>query len=192
MLESGSRVFSRPGAYCPAQWRLYKGQQASWGLRFLLGIAEAGFFPGVILYLTYWFPARYRARIIGTFSLAIPISVAVGAPLSTLILQLDGAAGLKGWQWLFLIEGLPALLGTFAVLRMLTDRPEQARWLAEEEKAWLRNELTQDAPAAHGHNVSALRQAFTNPAVLTLAFIGSGANGFAGRDDSYRYGYLID
>lgn len=140
-------------------------------LRFLLGVAEAGFFPGVILYLTYWFPARYRARIIAIFSLAIPISIAVGAPLSTLILELDGTLAIKGWQWLFLIEGLPAVLGTVAVLRWLTDRPEEAPWLNAEEKAWLAIELKQDAAAANGHSVSALRQAFTNPAVLMLASV---------------------
>ncbi|WP_322067287.1 MFS transporter, partial [Burkholderia ubonensis] len=150
---------------------LVQGTTSFLVLRFLLGIAEAGFFPGVILYLTYWFPARYRGRIIATFSLAIPISIAVGAPLSTLILQCDGLLGIKGWQWLFLIEGLPAVLGTFAVLRLLTDRPEQARWLETHEKAWLMQALAQDTSAAAGHNVSALRQAFTNPAVLTLALV---------------------
>jgi len=140
-------------------------------LRFLLGVAEAGFFPGVILYLTFWFPANYRARIIATFSLAIPLSIAVGAPLSTALLQLDGALGLKGWQWLFLIEGLPAVIGTFFVLRLLTDRPEQAGWLSPSEKAWLSQKLAADNDGSKGHEVSALRQAFTNPAVLTLAFV---------------------
>jgi len=140
-------------------------------LRFLLGVAEAGFFPGVILYLTFWFPANYRARIIATFSLAIPLSIAVGAPLSTALLQLDGALGLKGWQWLFLIEGLPAVIGTFFVLRLLTDRPEQAGWLSPSEKAWLSQKLAADNDGGKGHEVSALRQAFTNPAVLTLALV---------------------
>src|SRR4051794_8677726 len=78
--------------------------------RFLLGVAEAGFFPGVILYLTYWFPQEYRGRIIAAFMVAIPVSLAVGAPLSTAILMMDGVGGLKGWQWLFLIEGLPTVL----------------------------------------------------------------------------------
>ncbi|HEX3639251.1 MAG TPA: MFS transporter [Paraburkholderia sp.] len=140
-------------------------------LRFLLGVAEAGFFPCVILYLTFWFPARYRARIIATFSLAIPVSIAVGAPLSTLILELDGMLGVKGWQWLFIIEGIPAVLGTFFVLRMLTDRPEEAQWLTTQEKAWLADELNKDIVASNEHNVSALRRAFTDPAVLTLALV---------------------
>lgn len=140
-------------------------------LRFLLGVAEAGFFPGVILYLTFWFPSHYRARIIATFSLAIPLAIAIGAPLSTALLQLDGLLGIKGWQWLFIIEGLPAVIGTFFVLRFLTDRPDQATWLAPEEKYWLINKLAEESKANEGHSVSALKQAFTNPAVLTLAAI---------------------
>ena len=123
------------------------------------------------MYLTFWFPARFRARIIATFSLAIPVSIAIGAPLSTLILELDGMLGLKGWQWLFIMEGIPAVLGTFFVLRMLTDRPQEAAWLSAKEKSWLAEELSKDAPAGNSHNVSALRQAFTNPAVLTLALV---------------------
>jgi ACS family tartrate transporter-like MFS transporter len=149
-------------------------------VRFLLGVAEAGFFPGVILYLTYWFPARYRARIIAAFMLSIPVSIAVGAPLSTWIMQLDGAYGLKGWQWLFIIEGLPAVLGTFAVLKYLTERPETAKWLTAAEKAWLDNELTHDREIAAGvKQTSMLRNVFTNPAILALSFIyfcATGAN----------------
>ncbi|WP_066739179.1 MFS transporter [Cupriavidus sp. D384] len=150
---------------------LVQGPTSFLALRFLLGVAEAGFFPGVILYLTYWFPARYRARIVAIFSLAIPVSIAIGAPLSTLILELDGVLGIKGWQWLFVIEGLPAVIGTFAVLRLLTDRPDQASWLTPEERAWLDSELAKDAGASSAHNVSALRQAFANPAILVLASV---------------------
>jgi ACS family tartrate transporter-like MFS transporter len=150
---------------------LVKGFASFIALRFLLGVAEAGFFPGVILYLTYWFPARYRGRIIAAFMLSIPISAAVGAPLSTVILQLNGVLGLKGWQWLFLIEGLPAVLGTFAVWRLLTDRPDEARWLDDQEKAWLKNELALDSAAASEHKASSLLQAFFSPAVLLLAFV---------------------
>lgn len=149
-------------------------------LRFLLGAAEAGFFPGVVLYLTYWFPARYRARIISAFMLSIPVSIAVGAPLSTWILQLDGAYGLKGWQWLFVIEGLPAVLATFAVLRYLTERPETAKWLTTEEKGWLKRQLASDREIAGAtQQSSSLRAVFTNPAVLALSFVyfcATGAN----------------
>lgn len=149
-------------------------------LRFLLGVAEAGFFPGVILYLSYWFPARYRARIVAAFMLSIPLAIAIGAPLSTWILQLDGWHGLKGWQWLFIIEGLPAVLGTFAVLRYLTERPAVAGWLSANEKAWLEQQLAADREAAAGVKTSStLSQVFRNPAVLALSFIyfcGTGAN----------------
>ncbi|SOZ17452.1 MFS transporter [Cupriavidus taiwanensis] len=150
---------------------LVQGPTSFLVLRFLLGVAEAGFFPGVILYLTYWFPARYRARIVAIFSLAIPVSIAIGAPLSTLILELDGALGIKGWQWLFIIEGLPAVAGTFAVLRWLPDRPALASWLTSEEREWLDRQLALDAGADKAHGVTALRQAFSNPAVLVLASV---------------------
>jgi len=97
-------------------------------LRFLLGVAEAGFFPGMILYLTYWFPAAVRARITGAFMIAIPVSSVIGAPLSTALLDLD-ALDLRGWQWLFILEGLPAVLLGFVVLARLDDRPDRAAWL---------------------------------------------------------------
>ncbi len=92
-------------------------------MRFILGIAEAGLFPGVILYLTYWFPTAYRARIIAAFMVAIPVSLAIGSPISTAILEMGGIAGLKGWQWLFLIEGAPTILLAVIVLMVLPDRP---------------------------------------------------------------------
>jgi ACS family tartrate transporter-like MFS transporter len=149
-------------------------------MRFLLGVAEAGFFPGVVLYLTYWFPARYRARIIAAFMLSIPVSIAVGAPLSTWILGLDGFQGLKGWQWLFIIEGVPAVLATWIVLRYLTDRPEGAKWLTAAEKSWLEGELVADREmAGKVKQTSSLRAVFTNPAILALAFVyfcATGAN----------------
>jgi len=150
---------------------LVQGQTSFLVIRFLLGVAEAGFFPGVVLYLTLWFPARYRARIIATFSLAIPLAIAVGAPLSTTLLQLDGVLGFKGWQWLFVLEGLPAVIGAFFVLRLLTDRPEQARWLSPQEQAWLTQELAKDVAPANHESVHTLRKALMSPALLTLAFI---------------------
>src|SRR5205085_519369 len=98
-------------------------------VRILLGLAEAGFFPGIILYLTYWFPARERARVMALFIAAIPFAGIFGNPLSGAIMQyLDGAAGLKGWQWLFLIEGIPSVLLGLAVLVALKDGPAQATW----------------------------------------------------------------
>src|SRR5262249_6048249 len=110
-------------------------------VRFFLGVCEAGFFPGIILYFTYWFPARYRGRVVGWFMTAIPVSIALGAPISTTLLQLDGVWGLAGWQWLFIGEGLPAVLLGIVVLFSLTDRPADARWLTAAEREWLLAEL---------------------------------------------------
>ena len=98
-------------------------------MRFLLGVAEAGFFPGIILYLTYWYPAEYRARFLAAFAIAVPVSTVIGAPISGLLLGLDGAMGLKGWQWLFIIEGVPSVLLGIVTWFYLTDRPAKADWL---------------------------------------------------------------
>jgi len=126
--------------------------------RLLLGVAEAGFFPGLILYLTHWFPARERARTIALFMTATAMAGVIGAPLSSSLLQLDGAWGLRGWQWLFLIEGLPAILLAPVVLRYLTERPADARWLTDKERAWLAREI--DAEQADtSHAIVTLRAA---------------------------------
>jgi MFS family permease len=105
--------------------------------RFLLGIAEAGFFPGVILFMTYWFPASVRARTVSRFMIATPLAAVIGAPLSGAILSLHGAHGLAGWQWLFLLEGAPAILLGFILPFVLTDRPEHAVWLTNDDRATL-------------------------------------------------------
>jgi len=105
--------------------------------RVLLGIAEAGFFPGMVLYLTYWIPARERARSGALFMMAAPIAVIVGGPVSEVLLALHGSMGLAGWQWLFIIEGLPAVVLGVLALRVLTDRPEHADWLPAEDREWL-------------------------------------------------------
>ncbi|WP_017346007.1 MFS transporter [Pantoea sp. A4] len=110
-------------------------------LRFLLGAAEAGFFPGVVLYLTWWIPARYRARIIASFMVAIPLANFIGSPLSGLILTLDGALGLRGWHLLFILEGLPAVLLGITAYFVLSNRPHEARWLKPDQKAWLEQTL---------------------------------------------------
>src|SRR6185295_9339323 len=121
-----------------------KGEWSFFSLRVLLGIAEAGFFPGIIFFLTLWFPAVYRARIIGYFMAAIPLSTVIGAPVSGLLLNLHGLGGLKGWQWLFLIEAIPALLLSVVVFFYLTDRPADATWLAPDEREWLVARLDQE------------------------------------------------
>src|SRR3954463_2461001 len=110
-------------------------------LRVLLGAAEAGFFPGIIFYLTLWFPAEYRARIVGYFMAAIPLSTVIGAPISGLLLYLHGGLGLAGWQWLFIIEALPSIILSVVVFFYLTDRPAEAAWLEPEERSWLDRRL---------------------------------------------------
>jgi ACS family tartrate transporter-like MFS transporter len=127
-------------------------------LRFLLGAAEAGFFPGVILYLTQWFPQRERARAVGLFMTATAMAGVIGAPISSALLRLDGAWGLQGWQWLFLIEGLPAILLVPVVLFYMTDRPADAKWLSADERAWLMREMEAEQ-AESGQAIVTLRAA---------------------------------
>src|SRR4051795_10369959 len=109
-------------------------------LRFLLGIAEAGFFPGIIFYLTLWFPSVYRARVVAMFMLAIPFSSIIGAPISGALLNVSGA-GLDGWQWLFILEALPSFLMALGVVFYLTDRPALATWLPADERGWVEERL---------------------------------------------------
>jgi ACS family tartrate transporter-like MFS transporter len=139
-------------------------------LRFSLGVAEAGFFPGIILYLTFWFPKEYRARFTATFMMAIPFSSVFGAPLSGLILGLDGLHGLKGWQWLFLIEGLPACLLAFAVLKFLPDGPKDASFLSDAEKKIIATRLAAEKTSAP----SSLWPGLYDPRVLLLGLVGTG------------------
>src|SRR5882762_7294373 len=128
-------------------------------LRFLLGVAEAGFFPGIILYLTYWYPAEYRARFIAAFAIAVPVSTVIGAPISGLLLGLDGGMGLKGWQWLFIIEGVPSVLLGIVTWFYLTDKPEKAAWLTSEQKAWLKAKLDAEVTAKQAVNHLTLGEA---------------------------------
>jgi MFS transporter, ACS family, tartrate transporter len=123
-------------------------------LRFVLGAAEAGFFPGLILYLTHWFPARERARAIALFMTATAMAGVIGAPISSAILQLDGFGGLHGWQWLFIIEGLPAVLLAPVVWRRLTERPADAAWLNADERQWLTAEMAKDQAQTNNVHVS--------------------------------------
>jgi MFS family permease len=128
---------------------LVTGPLSFYMLRFLLGVAEAGLFPGVILYLTYWLPRRFRARYLGLFALGIPLSSVIGAPASGLIMDTtNGLMGLKGWQWLFILEALPAVVLGVWVLAALADRPASARWLTDAERAWLRAEFEREAATA--------------------------------------------
>jgi ACS family tartrate transporter-like MFS transporter len=137
-------------------------------IRFLLGVAEAGFFPGIIFYLTYWYPARERAKAYAWFLAAIPICGVVGGPISGALLGLDGYLGLQGWQWLFLLEGIPSVLVGLAVLWLLPDRPRDARWLPPAERSWLEATLEEEGShAIAGHGVSFLK-ALRNPMVWLL------------------------
>lgn len=139
-----------------------------YALRFLLGVAEAGFFPGMILYLTYWFPARERARALALFITSTAMSGIIGGPLSGLLLSLDGVAGLKGWQWLFLVEGLPATILGLVVLRILPNGPKDATWLNANEKSWLLAQLSAERSAKEAKQHFTLREALTSPRVLRL------------------------
>lgn len=113
---------------------LVQGPTSFYILRFLLGIAEAGFFPGIAFYLSIWFPAEYRARILAWFLVAIPVSSVIGGPLASALMQMDGVLGLAGWKWLFLVEGAPAILIGLMLLRLMTDRPQDANWLSADER----------------------------------------------------------
>ena len=147
------------------------GPRSFYVMRVLLGIAEAGFFPGAVLYLTYWVPAAERARAGALFMAASPIAVIVGAPVSETLLALDGRLGLKGWQWLFLAEGLPAVLLGAVALAYLTDRPEQATWLPAEERDALSARMARERAArSPGPHASNLRGALTGR-VWLLSFI---------------------
>jgi len=150
---------------------LVSGPISFYVLRFLLGVAEAGFFPGMILYLTYWFPARERAKAVALFMTAIPIAGVVGSPLSGLLLTLDGLGGLAGWQVMFLAEGIPAVLLGFVVLLYLPNGPNDASWLNPEGRDWLRGALERENRIKSDHGEYTTRQALTNSKVWLLAAV---------------------
>jgi ACS family tartrate transporter-like MFS transporter len=148
-----------------------EGPMSFYTLRFLLGVAEAGFLPGIIYYLGTWYPAAERARAVSWFMLAIPLSTVIGAPLAGLLLQLDGWHGLQGWQWLFLLEGLPAIVLGFVVLGYLTDTPEKAAWLAPDERRWLAERIASEHRAAHERYGVGVSAALVHPTVWLLGLI---------------------
>ena len=122
---------------------LVNGETTYYIIRFLLGAAEAGFFPAILFYLTLWFPAAQRVTVLGIFILAQPVSNALGAPVSGLLLQMDGIMGLQGWQWLYIIEGIPAILLGLLTPILMTDRPRDAKWLNTDEREWLATTMEQ-------------------------------------------------
>jgi MFS transporter, ACS family, tartrate transporter len=150
---------------------LVGGARSFYAVRVLLGIAESGFFPGIIFYLTLWFPAIYRARMIGYFMAAIPLSTVIGAPVSGLLLGLDGFMGMKGWQWLFITEAVPSLILSLVVFFYLTDRPSDASWLAADERRWLVSRLDQERRQRETARNYSVTQALLNPKVLALSLV---------------------
>jgi ACS family tartrate transporter-like MFS transporter len=138
-------------------------------VRFLLGVCEAGFFPGLLLYFTYWFPSRHHARIVSGFMIGLPIAVALGAPVSTALLGLDGLFGLRGWQVMYIAEAIPTVLLGILTLFLLTDRPEQAKFLSAEECDWLTETLAAERKAKEAVRTFTLWQAMRDVKVLLLS-----------------------
>jgi MFS transporter, ACS family, tartrate transporter len=138
-----------------------------YGMRLLLGAAEAGFFPGIIFYLSQWFPLPVRSRAVSRFYIAFPLSTTVMGALAGILLHLGGRMRLAGWQWLLLAEGMPAVLLSVAYLVGLPDGPEQAKWLSEAERAWVLREIREEG-AKHAHRTDEIRRAFRDPRVWML------------------------
>ena len=148
------------------------GEYSFYTLRVLLGAAEAGFFPGIIYYLPLWFPGVYRARVTGLFMACIPLSAALGSPLSTSLLYLDGILGLRGWQWLFLLEGIPSILLGVTTFFYLTERPRYATgWLAQDERDWLDGRITAEHDRKQAELSLGMWQTLINPRVLVLSVV---------------------
>jgi ACS family tartrate transporter-like MFS transporter len=149
---------------------LVRGMWSFYALRFLLGIGEAGFFPGVIFLIVLWFPARHQTRLMALFSAGIPLSSVIGGPLSSALLGLNGVLGVPGWQWLFLAEGIPAVLVGLALYLWLPDAPSQASWLTAAQKAWLAQTLAADPHRPKPARLGQTLRAFLDPDVAALAW----------------------
>ncbi len=165
-------ILSAATAFATGPWSFFT-------IRVLLGVAEAGLFPGMLLYFHRWFPQRHRARVVAGFLIGIPLSTAIGAPLSTAFLQLDGIWGLHGWQWVFLGEGVPTALIGVSVWFFLTERPSVATWLLPEERAWLVAEIEKERREIESVHTHTILSAMVNPRVwvLTVVFAGIGMAG---------------
>ena len=138
-------------------------------VRFFLGVAEAGLFPGIVLFMTYWFPERHRARIMAYFTLALPLAVAAGAPMSTALLELNGVWGLAGWKWMYIAEAAPTVVIGIAILFYVTDRPAEAHWLAPAERAWLGDTIDAERRRIEARRKISIWRSFWDPKVLLLA-----------------------
>jgi len=179
-----ARIMLTWGLVAALTGMIHTASQFYWA-RFLLGVAEAGFFPGVIVYLTHWYRDQDRARAIGTFMSAIPLSQVLGAPISGLLLKVHWL-GYSGWRWLLILEGAPAVLLGVATLFYLTDRPEDARWLADDERAWITDELQREKQAKQqGSRLSAFRALFHRDVLLlTMVY-------FLGATSQYGFGLWL-
>jgi len=154
-----------------------RGPVSFCALRFLLGLAEAGFFPGIILYLSYWFPSSHRSAVTAMFMAAAPAAGVIGSPVSGALMQLNGLLGLRGWQWLFLVEGLPALVLGLITFRFLTDRPADALWLTAQERNWLSEAILREQTAIQDPRRRSAWRAMIDWKVmaLSLAYFGTSA-----------------
>ncbi|MGI8720718.1 MAG: MFS transporter [Geodermatophilaceae bacterium] len=148
-----------------------QGESSFFVIRFLLGVAEAGFFPGMILYLTYWFPAEQRARMTGMFMAAVPLSTALGAPLGGLLLGLDGFGGLSGWQWIFIVEGVPSILLGVFLFKLLPDRPSTASFLTPDERVHLTKEIESEGSRVRQRHDFGIAKSILHPRVLALSLV---------------------
>jgi MFS transporter, ACS family, tartrate transporter len=151
-----------------------EGPVSFYSLRFLLGLAEAGFFPGMMLYLSYWFPSAYRARFNAWFLLAIPLSQTIASAISGPLMELDGVLGLAGWRWLIIVESLPAILLGIVTFFYLTDRPKDAAWLNAAERAWLEETLSREERTVKKLNTNHLLRNLSNPLVVVLGLVYAG------------------
>jgi ACS family tartrate transporter-like MFS transporter len=186
MMRVGARVWI---AQVVVAWGLVSvasafviGPHSFYALRFLLGLAESGFFPGTVLYLSLWFPARHRAQAIAGFMAAAPLSTAIGSPISGALMELPRFLGLMNWQWLYVIEALPAIALGLLTLKVLTDKPEDAKWLDSEERAWLTATLEAERAESSTHagkgeaKGGGVWAALSDPRVLALALVYSGTS----------------
>lgn len=169
-----ARIMVTWGVFAAAM-ALVTGPGSLYLVRFLLGAAEAGFFPGVILYITYWFPAQYRARIIGWFTVAIPVSSFLGSPISAALLGTDGWLGLRGWQWMFVLEAVPAIVLGLVCLVVLSDGPRDAAWLRPDERSWLLARLEADERRQRPVGAMSVWRVLWNRHVLLLAVVLAGS-----------------
>lgn len=172
-----------------------QGTTSFYLLRFLLGVAEAGFFPGIILYLSYWFPAAKRAQVTAIFMAAAPLSTALGSPISAALLEMHGLLGFAGWQWMFVLEAIPALLFGIVVLFYLTDRPAKAKWLTDEERAWLETimQAEEQARAVKNSHSSAWRGLMDKRVLaLALVYFGTSAGLYRSRSGGEHRHHQLD